>query len=95
LPIEFGTNVLCAVLAAIIVSQLRAGFFVRVACVTLVGLLAAIMTAVPFWNWYGFPTDFTLAQIVEHTVGWFLAGIVLAAIVRPSTAKLANASAAL
>ena len=87
LPIELGTNVVCALLAAIVVSQLRPGFFVRVACVTLMGILGAFMTNVPFWNWYGFPIDFTLAQIVEHSVGWFLAGIVLAAIIRPSTAK--------
>jgi hypothetical protein len=84
LPIEFGTNVACAILAAILVSQLRPGFLVRVACVTLVGLLASLMTLVPYWNWYGYPTDFTLAQIAEHTVGWLLAGIVLAAIVRAS-----------
>jgi hypothetical protein len=36
-----------------------------------------MMTLVPYWNWYGYPTDFTLAQIVENTVGWFLAGLVL------------------
>ena len=56
---------------------------VRTACVTIVGLLASLMTLVPYWNWYGYPTDFTLAQIVEHTVGWLLAGLVLASIVRP------------
>jgi hypothetical protein len=84
LPIELGTNVVCALLAAIIVSQLRPGFIVRVASVVLLGLLASVMTLVPYWNWYGFPTDFTLAQIVDHTVGWLLAGIVLASIVRPS-----------
>jgi hypothetical protein len=60
---------------------------VRVGCVTLMGVLASLMTSVPFWNWYGFPTEFTLAQIIEHSVGWLLAGIVLAAIVRPSKAK--------
>ncbi len=87
LPIELGTNVVCALLAAILVSQLRPGFIVRVACVTLVGILASIMTNVPYWNWYGFPTEFTLAQIIEHSVGWFLAGIVLAAVIRPSAAK--------
>jgi hypothetical protein len=85
LPIEIGTNVVCALLAAIIVSQLRPGLVVRTACVTVVGLLASIMTLVPYWNWYGYPTDFTVAQIVEHTVGWLLAGLVLALIVRPST----------
>jgi hypothetical protein len=74
----------CALLAAIVVAQLRPGFIVRVACVTLVGLLASIVTLVPYWNWYGFPTDFTLAQIVENTIGWFLAGLALALIVRPS-----------
>ncbi len=84
LPIELGTNIACALLAAILVSQLRPGFVVRVASVTLVGLLASLMTLVPYWNWYGFPTDFTVAQIIEHTVGWLLAGIVLALIVRPS-----------
>jgi hypothetical protein len=89
LPIELGTNVVCALLAAILVSQLRPGFIVRVACVTLVGILASLMINVPFWNWYGFPPDFTLAQIIEHSVGWFLAGLVLAAIVRPSTGKAA------
>ena len=65
----------CALLAAILVSLLRPSFVVRVASVTLVGILASIMTLVPYWNWYGFPTDFTLAQIAENTVGWFLAGL--------------------
>jgi hypothetical protein len=58
---------------------------VRVASVTLVGILASIMTLVPYWNWYGFPNDFTLAQFVEHAAGWLLAGLVLALIVRPTT----------
>jgi hypothetical protein len=87
LPIEFGTNVVCALLAAILVWLLRPGYLVRVAGVTLVGLLAGLMTAVPFWNWYGFPIDFTLAQILEHMAGWLLVGIALAAIVRPSATK--------
>ena len=84
LPIEFATNVACARSWPRFSSRSFArASSVRVACVTLVGLLASIMTLVPYWNWYGFPTDFTLAQIVENTVGWFLAGIVLALIVRP------------
>jgi hypothetical protein len=85
LPIELGTNIVCALLAAILVTLVRPGFVVRVASVTLVGILASIMTLVPYWNWYGFPTDFTLAQFVEHTAGWLLAGLVLALIVRPTT----------
>jgi hypothetical protein len=90
LPIELGTNVVCALLAAMLVSQLRPGFIVRVACVTLMGILASIMILVPYWNWYGFPPDFTLGQIIEHAVGWLLAGIALAAIVRPGAPKTAH-----
>ncbi len=41
------------------------------------------MTLVPNWNWYGFPIEFTGAQIISHVVGWFLAGVVLAAIWLP------------
>jgi hypothetical protein len=89
LPIELGTNVVCALLAAILVSQLRPGFLVRVACVTVVGILASLMTLVPNWNWYGFPIDFTLGQMAVHAIGWFLAGLVLASIVRPSTKEMA------
>jgi len=85
LPIEVGTNVVCALLAAIVVSQLRPGFGIRVACVLLMGILGSLMTLVPYWNWYGFPTDFTVAQIIDHAVGWLLAGLVLAAIVRPAS----------
>jgi hypothetical protein len=85
LPIELGTNVVCALLAAIVVSQVGPGFAVRVGCVALVGITGSLMTLVPYWNWYGFPIDFTVAQIIDHAVGWLLAGLVLAAIVRPSS----------
>lgn len=85
LPIELGTNVASSLLAAVLVSQLRPGFLRRVGVVTLVGLLASILTLVPYWNWYGFPADFTLAQIAENVIGSFLVGLVLAAIVRPAS----------
>jgi hypothetical protein len=90
LPIELGTNVVCALLAAILVTQIRPGFIVRVACVTLMGILGSIMVLVPYWNWFGFPSDFTLGQMIVHAVGWFLAGIALAAIVRPGAPKAAG-----
>jgi hypothetical protein len=42
-----------------------------------------VIISVPYWNWYGFPLDFTGAQALEKIIGWFLAGLVLAAIVWP------------
>jgi hypothetical protein len=83
---QFLTNVFCGILAAFLVTQLRPGFLVRVLCVAFMGVFGFVMVCVPYWNWYGFPLDFTIAQFIEHTVGWFLAGIALAAIVRPSAA---------
>ena len=86
---QFLTNVVCGILAAFLVTQLRPGFVVRVLCVTLMGIFGFVMVCVPYWNWYDFPLDFTIAQAIEHTVGWFLAGIALAAIVRPAAPKAA------
>ncbi len=86
---QFATNVVCGLLAALIVTQLRPGFVVRVLCVTLLGIFGFVMVCVPYWNWYGFPLDFTIAQAIEHIVGWFLAGLAIAAIVRPSPPKAA------
>ena len=86
---QFLTNVVCGILAAFLVTQLRPGFVIRVLCVTLMGIFGFVMVCVPYWNWYGFPLDFTIAQAIEHTVGWFLAGIALAAIVRPAAPKAA------
>jgi hypothetical protein len=37
-----------------------------------------------YWNWYGFPAQYEIAEATDQIVGWFLGGLVLAAIVRPS-----------
>ncbi len=57
---QFATNVVCGILAALLVTQLRPGFVVRVLCVTLLGIFGFVMVCVPYWNWYGFPLDFTI-----------------------------------
>ena len=84
---EVATNVFCALLAAIVLTQVRSGYLGRVLCVTLMGVFAFAVVCVPYWNWYGFPLDFTIGQAAVHIVGWLLAGLVLAAIVRPVKEK--------
>jgi hypothetical protein len=84
---EFGTNVVCAFIAAIVLSQIKSPYPMRVLCVTLMGLFGFLMVCVPYWNWYGFPLDFTEGQGASHVAGWFLAGLVMAAIVRPAKEK--------
>src|SRR5262249_32821312 len=83
---EAGTNFVCALLAALLLAQVRPSlnYWGRVAFVTMLGIFGFIMVNIPYWNWYGFPTDFTAGQGIDHVVGWLLAGLVLAAIVRPA-----------
>jgi hypothetical protein len=84
---EFATNyasaLIAAFLVALVVNSLRS-YFTRVLFVTMIGLSAAIAVNVPYWNWYEFPTAFILAEIVEHVVGFAVAGLVIAAIIKPA-----------
>jgi len=84
---ELATNVVSALLAAWLLAHVVSGYARRVLFVTLLGVFGFVTVNVPYWNWYGFPTDFTSAEAIDQIVGWFLAGLVLAAIVRPVTAR--------
>jgi hypothetical protein len=92
LSTEVGTNIASALLAALVLSQVRVDsrYFTRVGLVTLLGVFAFVTVDVPYWNWYYFPTDFVASEAIDHLVGWFLAGLVLAAIVRVPRAKPAD-----
>ncbi len=85
LIVEFTTNVLGGLIAALLVSLTAAGFVARVLCVMLMGLFAWLAIDVSYWNWYQFPLDFTGAALAEQVVGWLLAGLAIAAIVKPSS----------
>jgi hypothetical protein len=47
--------------------------------------VASIATNVPYWNWYRFPTSFTLAAIIVTLVAYLVAGLAIAAVLRPRT----------
>ena len=85
---EFVTNVITSLLAAFLLTQATSltSLGARVGFVALVGLVAGIAVNVPHWNWYGFPTAFTLAEMFEHVVGFCLVGVVAALILKPSAA---------
>jgi hypothetical protein len=89
---ELGTNIASALIAALVLSQVRAGasYWTRVALVTLLGVFALVTVVVPFWNWYSFPADFVASEAIEHIAGWFLAGLAMAAIVRSPRDQVAE-----
>jgi hypothetical protein len=82
---QFGIDVAACILAALLLSAaVGAGlnYFQRLFFVTVLGLLSALVVNVPQWNWYAFPAEFTLARVVEHMAGFFIAGILIAALIR-------------
>jgi hypothetical protein len=83
---EFILNLVQALLAAILLSwawpAVAHSYSSRVAFVTLVGIFEALGTNVQYWNWYGFPANYTLAYIVNQVIGFFVVGLVVAAILR-------------
>jgi hypothetical protein len=78
LAVEFLKQLTQALIAAWIASLIAAGFGTRALVVALIGVSAAIATNVSYWNWYGFPIDYTMAQIFIEVVSGILAGVVIA-----------------
>jgi hypothetical protein len=76
---EFLKETAQALIAAFLVSlMIPLGFAMRVGAVVLIGVSAAIATNVSYWIWYGFPLDYTLAQIFIELVGAAFAGVAIA-----------------
>ena len=81
-------DIAVALLAAFLLSKVSSlsGYGGRLLFVALIGLVPTINAELPYWNWYGFPSVFTAAQALVHFVGFFVAGLILAAMVKPAHA---------
>ena len=83
LGIEFGTELLEAILVVFLLAQTRiASFAGRVGFVLAAGILAAIATNVSYWNWYGFPCVYTTGYMFIQIIGFLCVGIVAALVLR-------------
>jgi hypothetical protein len=83
LGLEFLTEAVEALLAAILLARTRlASYVAKVGFVTLVGVVAAIATNVPYWNWYGFPGHYTAAYMTTQILGYLAAGLAAAAVLK-------------
>jgi hypothetical protein len=95
LVVELGTNIFQVLLAVILLGQTSlVSFVARWRFITVAGILAGISTNVSYWNWYGFPGNYTLAYICTVAMGFVFAGLVAAAIVKPGAASSSTAKAA-
>jgi len=83
LGIEFATELLEAILVVFLLSQTRIeSFGGRVGFVLLTGILAAIATNIPYWNWYGFPSNYTAAYMSIEIIGFLCVGLVAALLLK-------------
>ena len=86
LGVQFGLNVVQALFAAILLSCATglSSYVSRVGFVFLAGLLAALSTNIEYWNWYSFPSNYTLGYMATQIIGFLLAGFVVAGFVKRS-----------
>ena len=84
LPIEALSNVLAALVAALVVGGLGIrGYGGRVGAIFAFGVVAWLSISVSQWTWYGFSTEFLISDLVDQWGGWLLAGLGMAAVLKP------------
>jgi hypothetical protein len=75
-------DVAAALAAALVLAIAGIGrYAARLAAVVLIGIFAGCAILLPYWNWYGFPADFTVASLCDVALRAAACGLVLAAIV--------------
>jgi hypothetical protein len=84
---EFVKETAQALIAAFLLSLTAiAAYAMRVSFVFLVYVSSAIATNVSYWNWYGFPLEYTLGQITIELVAGLVAGLAVAWFIKPQSA---------
>jgi hypothetical protein len=80
---EFISNVLAAFFGALLLIQLPGGFGRRVLSMAAIGIAAWLSISVSQWTWYSFSTPFLIGDLADQFGGWLLAGIGMAALLKP------------
>jgi len=89
-PKLLANQFLFGAIAAFVISWLLAmsagalpGYGQRVLFVALVALFGCLIIDLPYWNWYGFPGNYTVAHLAGMVATWAITGLALAAVVKP------------
>jgi hypothetical protein len=82
LLIQFFSHLIGAAIATLVASFIGKPYWTRVLVIGLLGAFGPLTLGLISWNWYGFPTAFFLAQLVDMVVGWSLAGMAIARLIR-------------
>jgi hypothetical protein len=57
-------------------------FRAKVGFVTLFGLSVGVLGKLPDWNWWGFSASYVMTAVVDLVIGWFLAGLAIAKVLK-------------
>jgi hypothetical protein len=81
LLVEFITEIFEAFLIVLLLPATFTTVSARTGFAATMGLLAAVVTNIPYWNWYHFSAAYTasymLVQIVSFTIAGAVAGLIL------------------
>ena len=92
LGIEFGKELGMVLLAAMLLGMTRLESYVsKVSFFAVIGLIAAVATNLSYWNWYGFPGNYTLSYMFTEFMGFLAAGLVAGAVLKGASAMRAAA----
>ena len=80
---EYALNFSCALIAAFILASLVGTYFRRVAVVMLLGLFSWLTISMAYWDWYLFPFPFIALDAINQVIGWLLAGLLMARMIKP------------
>jgi hypothetical protein len=83
LLMEFFSTALCAIIAATILATTVGSVTCRAIMVAMMGLFGWLAISVSQWTWYHYPFSFIALDLIDQTVGWLLAGFVIAKLVKP------------
>jgi hypothetical protein len=80
---QFVINLAVSLLLALVVLRLRPSTTMGTAtALAMAGLAGSALIELSNWNWYGFALSWSTVNLMDHTIQWFLAGLVLATLMR-------------
>ena len=95
LVIEFLKELVMSLILVSLLAQTRITSFTgKVGFITAAGVVAAISTNISYWNWFGFPTDYTMAYMTIDLVGCICVGIVAGLVMKSSAQSMSRSAAA-
>ena len=86
--IQFLTQLIVALLATFLLLQTSGlSYTGRVVFVTAIGIVIFVGGHVDEWNWFSFSNAYMLMQLGAIVIGWFLASLLMSAVVHGKTSE--------